>query len=213
MLISEQHFKNQLFWNDVKRPIVALSFDVQSNVDITSHSHSVSSHTQHDLLHIVVDSTHIQFNIDAHTGPIRVYNSFANAHTARVRILVTHYSYTFALLRTDAQIGFWRVYVLCAVQTLAVLLPPLPRCKFGQRLFNVKNRFVGYCIIVFLLFCSTVFVDLLGAQLQILNTMSSDNAVGGGQSNPEIVRGQIFDVGPRYTNLSYIGEGAYGMVV
>lgn len=46
-----------------------------------------------------------------------------------------------------------------------------------------------------------------------VDTMSSDNAVGGGQSNAEIVRGQIFDVGPRYTNLSYIGEGAYGMVV
>lgn len=29
---------------------------------------------------------------------------------------------------------------------------------------------------------------------------------------PEVVRGQAFDVGPRYTNLSYIGEGAYGMV-
>lgn len=28
----------------------------------------------------------------------------------------------------------------------------------------------------------------------------------------ETVRGQVFDVGPRYTNLSYIGEGAYGMV-
>lgn len=28
----------------------------------------------------------------------------------------------------------------------------------------------------------------------------------------ESVKGQIFDVGPRYTNLSYIGEGAYGMV-
>ncbi|KAM4717871.1 mitogen-activated protein kinase 3 [Anableps anableps] len=28
----------------------------------------------------------------------------------------------------------------------------------------------------------------------------------------ETVKGQIFDVGPRYTNLSYIGEGAYGMV-
>lgn len=28
----------------------------------------------------------------------------------------------------------------------------------------------------------------------------------------ESVRGQMFDVGPRYTNLSYIGEGAYGMV-
>jgi mitogen-activated protein kinase 1/3 len=31
--------------------------------------------------------------------------------------------------------------------------------------------------------------------------------------NTEIVRGQVFEVGPRYTNLSYIGEGAYGMVV
>ena len=28
----------------------------------------------------------------------------------------------------------------------------------------------------------------------------------------ESVKGQMFDVGPRYTNLSYIGEGAYGMV-
>uniref|UniRef100_A0A672QG61 Mitogen-activated protein kinase n=1 Tax=Sinocyclocheilus grahami TaxID=75366 RepID=A0A672QG61_SINGR len=27
-----------------------------------------------------------------------------------------------------------------------------------------------------------------------------------------MVRGQAFDVGPRYSNLSYIGEGAYGMV-
>uniref|UniRef100_H2ZA09 Mitogen-activated protein kinase n=1 Tax=Ciona savignyi TaxID=51511 RepID=H2ZA09_CIOSA len=30
---------------------------------------------------------------------------------------------------------------------------------------------------------------------------------------PEIIRGQVFDVAPRYVNLSYIGEGAYGMVV
>ena len=29
----------------------------------------------------------------------------------------------------------------------------------------------------------------------------------------ETVRGQVFDVAPRYTNLHYIGEGAYGMVV
>lgn len=28
----------------------------------------------------------------------------------------------------------------------------------------------------------------------------------------ETVKGQLFDVGPRYTNLAYIGEGAYGMV-
>uniref|UniRef100_A0A8C4NZH6 Mitogen-activated protein kinase n=1 Tax=Dicentrarchus labrax TaxID=13489 RepID=A0A8C4NZH6_DICLA len=31
-------------------------------------------------------------------------------------------------------------------------------------------------------------------------------------SGAELVRGQAFDVGPRYSNLSYIGEGAYGMV-
>lgn len=29
----------------------------------------------------------------------------------------------------------------------------------------------------------------------------------------EEVHGQVFEVGPRYVNLSYIGEGAYGMVV
>jgi mitogen-activated protein kinase 1/3 len=29
----------------------------------------------------------------------------------------------------------------------------------------------------------------------------------------EMVRGQPFEVGPRYTDLKYIGEGAYGMVV
>ena len=29
---------------------------------------------------------------------------------------------------------------------------------------------------------------------------------------PVAVRGQLFDVGARYTDLSYIGEGAYGMV-
>ncbi len=32
------------------------------------------------------------------------------------------------------------------------------------------------------------------------------------KSLPEIVRGQPFDVGPRYSKLKYIGEGAYGMV-
>lgn len=29
----------------------------------------------------------------------------------------------------------------------------------------------------------------------------------------EVVRGQNFEVGPRYVDLAYIGEGAYGMVV
>lgn len=27
------------------------------------------------------------------------------------------------------------------------------------------------------------------------------------------VKGQLFEVGPRYYDLAYIGEGAYGMVV
>ncbi|XP_042361017.1 mitogen-activated protein kinase 3 [Plectropomus leopardus] len=37
-------------------------------------------------------------------------------------------------------------------------------------------------------------------------------AAVGTKSACESVKGQLFDVGPRYTNLSYIGEGAYGMV-
>lgn len=36
---------------------------------------------------------------------------------------------------------------------------------------------------------------------------------GGAQNYAENVRGQVFTVGPRYTSLQYIGEGAYGMVV
>lgn len=36
---------------------------------------------------------------------------------------------------------------------------------------------------------------------------------GTNHSNTETVRGQLFEVGPRYTELAYIGEGAYGMVV
>ncbi|KAL6430919.1 hypothetical protein ACFW04_007010 [Cataglyphis niger] len=38
-------------------------------------------------------------------------------------------------------------------------------------------------------------------------------ALEGVNPNCEVVRGQTFEVGPRYTNLSYMGEGAYGMVV
>ena len=35
----------------------------------------------------------------------------------------------------------------------------------------------------------------------------------GGDRKVEVIRGQNFECGPRYTNLAYIGEGAYGMVV
>ncbi|XP_045562911.1 mitogen-activated protein kinase 1 [Salmo salar] len=46
-------------------------------------------------------------------------------------------------------------------------------------------------------------------------TAAVSASVGSGPnpgSGAELVRGQAFDVGPRYHNLSYIGEGAYGMV-
>lgn len=36
---------------------------------------------------------------------------------------------------------------------------------------------------------------------------------GNPTSNSYVIRGQIFEVGPRYTNLAHIGEGAYGVVV
>lgn len=38
-------------------------------------------------------------------------------------------------------------------------------------------------------------------------------AKSAGKYPGELIRGQVFEVGPRYTNLTYIGEGAYGMVV
>ncbi|XP_076369329.1 mitogen-activated protein kinase 1-like isoform X1 [Tachypleus tridentatus] len=38
-------------------------------------------------------------------------------------------------------------------------------------------------------------------------------ATGTSDVSSQVVRGQVFEVGPRYTNLVYIGEGAYGMVV
>ena len=53
---------------------------------------------------------------------------------------------------------------------------------------------------------STVPVDAAGG------AQPQDNP-GGGQNYTENVRGQMFTVGPRYTSLAYIGEGAYGMVV
>ncbi len=44
-------------------------------------------------------------------------------------------------------------------------------------------------------------------------TAGSSATTVSGRSVIEVVRGQNFDVGPRYSQLSYIGEGAYGMVV
>ncbi|MGH0188183.1 UNVERIFIED_CONTAM: hypothetical protein FKN15_028379 [Acipenser sinensis] len=41
---------------------------------------------------------------------------------------------------------------------------------------------------------------------------SGGAAAAPGASKLESVKGQNFDVGPRYVDLLYIGEGAYGMV-
>lgn len=38
-------------------------------------------------------------------------------------------------------------------------------------------------------------------------------AVAAPNANAQVIRGQLFEVGPRYTNLAHIGEGAYGVVV
>lgn len=50
-------------------------------------------------------------------------------------------------------------------------------------------------------------------QQQPNNNGANTGIVHSDNPNAEIIRGQIFEVGPRYRHLSYIGEGAYGMVV
>ena len=46
--------------------------------------------------------------------------------------------------------------------------------------------------------------------ITITEELITDNQVS---TTCELIKDQLFDVGPRYTNLKYIGEGAYGMVV
>jgi len=43
------------------------------------------------------------------------------------------------------------------------------------------------------------------------NAHISTAQVSSSTANVEIVRQQRFEVGPRYTDLKFIGEGAYGM--
>lgn len=42
---------------------------------------------------------------------------------------------------------------------------------------------------------------------------ASNQSTTTASSTVDLIRGQGFEVGPRYANLKYIGEGAYGMVV
>ncbi|KAH7713392.1 mitogen-activated protein kinase 1 [Aphelenchoides avenae] len=46
-------------------------------------------------------------------------------------------------------------------------------------------------------------------EMALVQPRLHDRAVNGA----EVVHGHVFEVAPRYTNLSYIGEGAYGVVV
>lgn len=59
-------------------------------------------------------------------------------------------------------------------------------------------------------FCRNILVIKL---VKWFITMAEAAGVVSTNPNAEIIRGQVFEVGPRYTNLQYIGEGAYGMVV
>lgn len=54
---------------------------------------------------------------------------------------------------------------------------------------------------------------IVGNILGVIMAENSNNGVVTSNPNAEVVRGQMFEVGPRYKNLAYIGEGAYGMVV
>uniref|UniRef100_A0A8C7UW53 Mitogen-activated protein kinase n=1 Tax=Oncorhynchus mykiss TaxID=8022 RepID=A0A8C7UW53_ONCMY len=53
-----------------------------------------------------------------------------------------------------------------------------------------------------------------GSNTGAAGAVEPERATGAAGIKPvlEMVKGQNFDVGPRYVNLSYIGEGAYGMV-
>lgn len=62
--------------------------------------------------------------------------------------------------------------------------------------------------------CARQFVSAFGSgSRKRARAMAENAAVANANPNVEIIRGQAFEVGPRYTNLFYIGEGAYGMVV
>ena len=45
--------------------------------------------------------------------------------------------------------------------------------------------------------------------MDVMDTSGSSSKT----STVEYVREKAFEVGPRYANMAYIGEGAYGMVV
>ena len=83
------------------------------------------------------------------------------------------------------------------------LYSPLPvREKLiGQSLTNFSTKLSLY-IVEYSICSVSTFREI----------MASSVTTALSRPPPEIVRGQSFDVGPRYYGLNYIGEGAYGMV-
>uniref|UniRef100_A0A674AL63 Mitogen-activated protein kinase n=1 Tax=Salmo trutta TaxID=8032 RepID=A0A674AL63_SALTR len=61
---------------------------------------------------------------------------------------------------------------------------------------------------------SAAVAGATGSNTGAAGAVAPEGATGAAGIKPvlEVVKGQNFDVGPRYVNLSYIGEGAYGMV-
>ncbi len=83
--------------------------------------------------------------------------------------------------------------------------------------------FLFSIIIIYIKTTITVFINFIERRKKtttrfslliiIMAESSNDSIVHPSNPFTEIVRGQPFEVGPRYVNLKYIGEGAYGMVV
>ena len=59
---------------------------------------------------------------------------------------------------------------------------------------------------------NTQFIRVEGKKSNSIMAENAENSSAAAQ-NSYVIRGQVFEVGPRYTNLAHIGEGAYGVVV
>lgn len=79
-------------------------------------------------------------------------------------------------------------------------------------LSSISNNSVYYIFIIYFLYIFILYFHIVLKVLKELVQMTTVEEVQT-RNAVEEVHGQIFEVGPRYINLSYIGEGAYGMVV
>lgn len=63
------------------------------------------------------------------------------------------------------------------------------------------------------MYCTGLVRRLCSLLVMVMLLCSVGEGEGGEGAGLSTVRGHQFLVGPRYTSLQYIGEGAYGMVV